>query len=195
MIGFLAAVPIGPVNVLCIQRTLSQGRITGLISGLGAATIDAFYGGIAWLGISVISHTLAGYRAWINLFSGVFLLSLGIRIIIARSGEDIPPDHRVKGYMSAYSSTLLLTLANPSTIFSYGLLFAVFGGEHLHRGIGSASLIVPGVFIGSTVWWAFLSGFVDTIRPRMNASGLKWINRVSGAIIAGFGLFILTKML
>ncbi len=195
VIGFLAAVPIGPVNILCIQRSLNQGRIKGLVSGLGAATVDAFYGGAAWLGLSMISYLLSGYRPWTDLFSGIFLFYLGIRVITAESGELTSPDRTVKGLMYAYTSTLLLALANPSTILSYGFLFAVFGGKHLHRGIGSTSLIVPGVFIGSAVWWALLSNFVDTLRPRVNTSALKWFNRVSGAVVAGIGLYILMRLL
>jgi threonine/homoserine/homoserine lactone efflux protein len=195
MIGFLAAVPIGPINVLCIQRTLNHGRIIGFVSGLGAATIDALYGGIAWIGLSTISHILSGYHLWISLLGGTFLFYLGIRIIAAKYREHASSDRDAKNFVAAYTSTLFLTLANPSTIFSYGLLLAVFGGEHLHRGIGSASLLVPGVFIGSAVWWAALSGIVGMIRSRMNATGLKWVNRISGAIVAGAGLYILLKLL
>lgn len=195
MIGFLAAVPIGPVNILCIQRTLNDGRIVGLVSGLGAATIDALYGGIAWLGLHMISHILSGYRLWIHLFSGIFLCCLGTLIMFTKSGEHASPDRHVTSYMAAYTSTLFLTLANPLTIFSYGLLTAVFGGEHLHHGIGSASLLVPGVFTGSTVWWVILSSIVGTIRSRMHASGLKYVNRISGVIVAGFGLSLLLELL
>jgi len=190
IIGFLAAAPIGPVNVLCIQRTLNQGRAIGIISGLGAATADAVYGGIAGMGLTLISNILLKNQTWLRFVGGVFLCYLGVRIILAKQGDHAISNH-VKGFMGAYTSTLFLTLANPTTIFSYGILFAGFGIISPHHGLGAAFFLVPGVFIGSAMWWVILSGGAGMLRSRLNKSGSAWVNRISGAIVAGSGLLMI----
>lgn len=192
LVGFLAAVPIGPVNVLCIQRTLSRGRAAGLVSGLGAATVDACYGGAAGLGLSLASNTIIRYEELFRFSGGLFILFLGIRTILARP-RTLPGKEDAAGLPGAYFSTLVLTLANPTTIFSYGLLFAGLGTMHGLYGKEAAALLVPGVFIGSTLWWIVLSFIMGVLRHPMNAFDLKWVNRIAGAIVAGFGLFILLR--
>jgi threonine/homoserine/homoserine lactone efflux protein len=190
--GFLAAVPIGPVNVLCIQRTLSRGRVIGLVSGLGAATVDAFYGGVAGLGLSMVSELLSVHEELFRLAGGLFVILLGAGTMLAGPRALRGEEHEV-GLPGAYFSTLLLTLANPTTIFSYGLLFAGLGSVHaLHR-VENAVLLVPGVFIGSALWWIILTGTMGALRHRMNENSLKWVNRIAGGIVAGFGLFILLR--
>lgn len=193
VIGFLAAIPIGPVNVLCIQRTLNQGGIVGLASGLGAATVDAVYGGIAGLGLTLVSDFLAGNQAWFRMTGGLFVCWLGVRTILAEP-EERPASVRVNGLMAAYLTTFLLTLANPTTIFSYGLLFAGFGVAHVRPGIDTAILLMLGVFLGSALWWIILSSGVGMLRSRISASGLKWVNRVAGTTVAGFGIFLLLSL-
>jgi threonine/homoserine/homoserine lactone efflux protein len=190
IIGFLAAAPIGPVNVLCIQRTLSQGRAIGIISGLGAATADAFYGGIAGMGLTLISHILLENHTWIRFAGGVFLCYLGFRIVFVKQGHHAVSNN-VRGFMGAYTSVLLLTLANPTTIFSYGILFAGFAIISPHHGLEAALFLVPGIFIGSGIWWVILSGGVGILRTRLNESRYAWANRISGAIVAGSGLLMI----
>ena len=190
IIGFIAAAPIGPVNVLCIQRTLNQGRAIGIISGLGAATADAVYGGIAGLGLTLTSHILLKNQLWIRSAGGLFLCYLGVRIILAKQRDHAVSNH-VRGFMGAYTSTLVLTLANPTTIFSYGIMFAGFGIISPHHGPEAAWFLVPGVFIGSAMWWITLSGGAGMLRSRLNESGFTWVNRISGAIVAGSGLLMI----
>jgi threonine/homoserine/homoserine lactone efflux protein len=190
IVGFIAAAPIGPVNVLCIQRTLNQGRAIGIISGLGAATADAVYGGIAGLGLTLTSHILLKNQLWIRSAGGLFLCYLGVRIILAKQGHHVVSNH-VRGIMGAYTSTLILTLANPTTIFSYGIMFVGFGIISPHHGPEAAGFLVPGVFIGSSLWWVTLSGGASMLRSRLNESGFAWVNRISGAIVAGSGLLMI----
>lgn len=192
IVGFLAAVPIGPVNVLCIQRTLSRGWVVGLVSGLGAATVDAFYGGVAGLGLTMISEVLAKQEELFRFFGGLFIIFLGVRTILAKP-RTLPEDEHEAGLPGAYFSTLGLTLANPTTIFSYGLLFAGLGSMHsLHR-VENAVLLAPGIFFGSTLWWIILTSTLGSLRHRMNKNALKWLNRIAGGIVTCFGLFILLR--
>ena len=187
VIGFSIAAPVGPIGVLCIRRTLAEGRAVGFVSGLGAATADAAYGSIAALGLSAVTTLLVGHQTWLRLIGGAFLCSLGYRIFISRPAENITGalDSRLAG---AYTSTLLLTLTNPMTILSFAAVFAGLGLGTAGGGVRTAALMVLGVFLGSALWWAILSGVTGLLRARLEVRGLRWVNRLSGAIIAAFGV-------
>lgn len=142
------------------------------------------------MGLTLVSHILLKNQTWIRFVGGVFLCYLGVRIILAKQGDHAVSNH-VKGFMGAYTSALFLTLANPTTIFSYGILFAGFGIISPHHGLKAAFFLVPGVFIGSAMWWVILSGGVGKLRSRLNESGFVWVNRIAGAIVAGSGLLMI----
>lgn len=191
-LGFSIAAPVGPIGVLCIRRTLAFGRTTGLVTGLGAATADACYGALAAFGLTALSGLLVGARLWVHLLGGAFLLSLGIRTLLARPAAR-PANAQGTGLAGAYSSTLLLTLANPATILSFAAVFAGLGiGLTGGRGgYASAALTTLGVFTGSTLWWMLLSGGVNLLRARLTPGALRWVNRLSGAILIAFALVAL----
>ena len=187
IIGFSIAAPVGPIGVLCIRRTLAEGRASGLVSGLGAATADAIYGCIAGFGLTFISSLLISQQAGFRLVGGAFLCYLGLKTFLARPAEQAAP---AKGYglVGAYASTLFLTLANPMTILSFAAIFAGLGVGSASGNYVFAGLLVSGVFMGSALWWLILSGTVGMLRTRFNPNGLRWVNRISGIIITGFGL-------
>ena len=176
----------GPVGVLCIRRTLAEGRLSGLASGLGAATVDAFYGSLAALGTTAVAGFLSGRRTWLRTGGGVFLLFLGGRAIFSKAAAPVR-DVGGRGLLRSYGSTLLLTLTNPMTILSFTALFASLG--MVPRGYGAAALVVAGVGAGSALWWFLLSLVVSRFRGRVGLPALRWVNLVSGAIIIGFALF------
>jgi threonine/homoserine/homoserine lactone efflux protein len=188
VIGFSIAAPVGPIGVLCIRRTLAEGRISGLVSGIGAASADAIYGFIAGFGITFISNFLVAQQTLLGLAGGLFLCYLGIRTFLAQPGQQ---EERLvqNGLAANYFSTFVLTLANPVTILSFAAIFAGLGlagngGDYL-----AATWMVLGVFSGSALWWLTLSQGVGTLKKRLSTPGLMWINRISGLIIFGFGLF------
>ena len=191
-IGFAVAAPVGPIGVLCIRRTLADGRASGFVSGLGAATADAAYGSVAALGLTFVTGLLVDAEAWLRLFGGVFLVFLGVKTFLSRPSER--PASAGKGNLpGAYASTFALTLANPSTILSFAAIFAGLGAGSAD-GSSTALLLVPGVFLGSTVWWFVLSGATSLLRAKLPAGGLRWVNRLSGAVLAGFGLVALSGL-
>lgn len=194
VIGFSVAAPVGPIGVLCIRRTLAQGRLTGFISGLGAATADATYSAIAAFGLAIIAGALVREQRAIRLVGGLFLCYLGLRFLLSRAASD-QAQVSGKGLPGAYASTLLLTLANPTTILSFVAIFAGFGVA-VTRGEGATSpfLLVTGVFLGSAAWWLVLSLGVGQLRERMAPGLLSWINRLAGAIIGAFGLAALLSV-
>lgn len=188
-VGLAIAAPVGAIGLLCIRRTLAEGRLTGFVSGLGAATADAFFGAVAALGLTAISGALMAHQATIALIGGLFLCYLGVRTVLAvpaaeTSGRASSP----RGLLLAYTSTLALTLTNPTTILSF---LAIFAGLGLASGAGgrlSAMLMVAGVFIGSALWWLVLSGTVGFFRRALTPERLRWVNRASGALLVGLGL-------
>jgi threonine/homoserine/homoserine lactone efflux protein len=193
-IGLSIAAPVGPIGVLCIRRTLAEGRTTGLISGLGAATADAIYGCIAAFGLAFISNFMISQQTWLRLAGGLFLCYLGIRTWQAKPASQAASS-QVKGLASAYASTFFLTLTNPMTILSFAAIFAGLGLASTSGSYISAGVLVLGVFTGSALWWLILSGGVSLLREKINARGLQWVNRISAAVITGFGLFALFSIL
>lgn len=192
MIGFSIAAPVGPIGILCIRRTLAEGRIVGLASGLGAATADAFYGSVAGFGLTFIADVLIGQALWLRLAGGTFLIYLGLKTLLARPAEQAA-DMGGSGLVGAYGSTFLLTLTNPMTILSFAGIMAGLGIGSTARDHVSAAVLVLGVFLGSALWWLILSSGVGMFRARFNMRMLGWINRLSGLVIMAFGVLALTN--
>jgi threonine/homoserine/homoserine lactone efflux protein len=193
IIGFAIAAPVGPIGVLCIRRTLADGRLPGFVSGLGAATADAGYGAVAAFGLTLITDFLMEGASWLRLIGGAFLLFLGIRTFFARPAERAAPV-RNGGLVGAYASTFFLTLTNPTTILSFAAIFAGLGAGSPNGNPSSAMLLVLGVFLGSALWWLVLSGTAGLFRAKLSAGGLRWVNRVSGTIITAFGVLALSGL-
>lgn len=190
VIGFSIAAPVGPIGVLCIRRTLAEGRLAGFLSGLGAASADMFYGAVAAFGLTAIQDVLLGQSGWLRIFGGIFLLYLGVKTFFSKPAERAAKDSRSSrgGLFGAYLSTFFLTITNPLTILSF---LAIFAGLRLGESSGnslSASFMVLGVFLGSAAWWLALSTGVSFLREKFTPALLAWVNRLAGVIIIAFGL-------
>jgi threonine/homoserine/homoserine lactone efflux protein len=178
---------VGPIGVLCIRRTLADGRVSGFVSGMGAATADALYGCIAGFGVATISSFLVGQQFWFRLIGALFLGYLGVKTFCSKPAE-APSKVVGKGLAGAYASTLILTLTNPMTILAFAAIFAGLGLGNAGAGYTAGALLVLGVFLGSAAWWLFLSAGVGLFRAWFNEPRLRWVNRLSGGIIGGFGV-------
>lgn len=189
VVGFLVATPVGPIGLLCIQRTLSEGKISGLVSGLGAATADAVFGLIAALGLTFISSFLVKEQLWLRLFGGLFLCYLGVRTFLSKPTE--ASSANAPSHISNYGSTFLLAFTSPITILVFAAVFAglgvVISGTHYF----SVGLSVAGVFIGSALWWFMLCGAAGILREKISYGKSTKLNKISGIIITVFGLVIL----
>jgi len=194
IIGFSIAAPVGPIGVLCIRRTLAQGRLSGLVSGLGAATADALYGCVAGFGLTLISNFLVAQQTWLGLIGGLFMCYLGARTLMAKPAEQSAAAAS-NGLLGDYLSIFLLTLTNPMTILSFAAIFAGLGLAGASAGYGSAVVLVLGVFTGSGLWWLMLSGGVALLRSRFTVKAMQWVNRLSGGVIAAFGLLSIVRVL
>ena len=191
VVGFSIAAPVGPIGVLCIRRSLAQGALMGLLTGLGAATADAGYGFIAAFGVTAVSMFLLDKQLWLSLIGGVFLCYLGIITFRSLPADDLSTASG-GSHLAVYASTFLLTLSNPTTILSFIAIFAGFG-LGAFASYWAASAMVLGVFFGSTFWWIILSSSVGFFRSRLSQTGMRWINRISGTMILSFGVIALAK--
>ncbi len=194
IIGFAIAAPVGPIGVLCIQRTLNRGASFGFVSGLGAATADACYGIIAAFSVATVFNFLSAQKVWFSLAGGLYLGYLGIKAFRTVPDSKIDASNGM-GRISAYLSIFVLTLTNPMTIFAFAAVFAGFGFGNTDGNYLNAVLLVIGVFTGSALWWLTLSGITGLIRRKFNAKHLAWINRISGGIIIGFAAYIIVGLI
>lgn len=192
--GFIIASPIGPVGILCIRRTLTEGPLIGLLTVLGAATADACYGIVAAVGLTAVSHTLMAHPVPFRISAGLFLFVLGARLLRARPAP-LGSSPQARSFASAYISTLLLMLANPFIIVSF---LAVFGTLGLHTtGIGdlAAGWLAAGLFFGSAAWWIVFEAASTWLRPRVDHGDLRAINLAAGTLICGFGAWQCVELL
>lgn len=192
IIGFAIAAPVGPIGVLCIQRSLHDGFKIGLMTGLGAAFADGTYGLIAGFGLTALSSLLINHQFWIRLIGGLFLLYLGIKLFLTPPPEK-SARHADRSTWHAFATTFLLTLTNPATILSFMAVFAGLGLGTTNTDFIHAIVLVLGITIGSAIWWLLLSGGVAFIlHHRLSPTAMRNINRLSGIIILAFGIFALS---
>jgi threonine/homoserine/homoserine lactone efflux protein len=190
IIGFSIAAPVGPIGILCIRRTLTEGRASGFFSGMGAATADAFYGCVAGFGLTVISAFLIEQRFWLQVVGGIFLCYLGARTLRSQPATEAAPAGG-NGLLASYVSTFFLTITIPMTILSFAAIFAGLGVVAAGGDLAAACWLVVGVFLGSAAWWLFLSMGVSLLREKVNSTALRWVNRLSGVILLSFGALAL----
>ena len=193
VVGILIAVPVGPVGVMCVRRTVVEGKLAGFVSGLGAATADAVFGVIAGFGLSVVSDLLISYQHWLRIAGACILLAVGGRSVLAKRPEaaSSPDPESLSWY---YASTFALTLSNPITILAFLGIFAAVGLTGGEATLGRAAILVLGVWVGSLLWWFSLSFGVGLWLRSFEPRHLAWINRGSGAILVLSGVALLASL-
>jgi threonine/homoserine/homoserine lactone efflux protein len=190
VVGLVIALPAGPVGVLCVRRTLFEGPIFGLVSGIGAASADTIFGIIAGFGLTIVRDQLLSFQNWLGAAGGLFLLFFGATALLkGRPAQPEPLDG--EALFGAYASTFALTISNPITILAFAAIFAKVGVDP-DTSLGSVAILVGGVFLGSLVWWLGLSYGVTALRRFVGNFDMMWLNRISGAIltISGIGLLV-----
>ena len=192
--GLVLAAPVGPVGVLCVQRTLSEGRMHGLLSGLGAAVGDAIYGAIAAFGVSAVQLWISDHQVSLRTIGGILLLLLAAKTLILRSNrknqKNVGKLH-TENLLQDFVSTFLLAITNPITILTFAGLFVTLGSTDVGDSVNNAALLVFGVFIGSALWWFALAFTANLARPYIDGGYQKWVSRISAAILISFGVYAL----
>lgn len=193
LMGISISLPVGPIAILCIRRTLQYGALSGIFSGLGAATADALYGALAGVGVNFLSSFLMRQYKFLSWIGALFLGYLGIKIFFTVPERTI----RFVGArdaLSMYISTFFLTLGNPMTILAFSALIAGFGIPEMACTAGVTSALVTGVFIGSTAWWILLAVLAGLLRSKIDWPVLILINKISGIIIVLCAIAILFSL-
>ena len=195
VLGFVVAASPGPIFFLCVRRALARGWLTGLVSGLGVATADGLYAGLAAFGIGAVTSVLVGERLWISLIGGIALVLLGIRTVVSRpKNDELAAAQDGAGLALAYLSTLGLTITNPATIVSFAALIASLG-IGVGEGYLPPALVVVGVFAGSATWWCLVAGLSEGLRARVTPRVLRAIGAFSGVAVAALGVVAILSTL
>lgn len=192
LIGISVSAPLGPIGVLCIQRTLNKGFKSGFVSGAGAASADIIYAIIAGFSITFISDFLIEYQTYIRIIGGAFLILVGVRISISNPAKQIKK-LRIKGnnFYKDYITSFLITVSNPITILAFGAFFATFNMVSETTDKFSITVMIITVFSGSLIWWLSLIGIVTIFKKRIRLRNLLWINRITGVLIVLFAIFVI----
>jgi threonine/homoserine/homoserine lactone efflux protein len=198
VMGLIAAVPIGPVNLICIRRTFAFGPLNGFVSGLGAALGDGIFAAIMGFGLTWIAQLIEGYATIIELIGGAMMVWMGYCTFISPPVSRCPdekPDSEGTNLARAMISTFALTITNPVTLLSFGVMFASLGG--LAGGAGSfhdASFVVAGVVGGSAGWWLALTTVIGLFHARIDETVMRMINRICGVLVMGCGMVVLVHL-
>ncbi|MGC9954409.1 MAG: LysE family transporter [Rhizomicrobium sp.] len=196
LIGLIAAVPIGPVNLICIRRTLQCGSFHGFVAGLGAALGDGVFASITAFGFTAVAQLIVGFSTALQLIGGLLLLSFGIRTFYTpppRFDERLAANENgTSSHVRGMGTTFVLTISNPATLFGFTALFAGLGGlAGENASFFAAAFVVLGVFAGSTLWWLTLTTVVGLLHARIDDGIVRIINEISGAVVALFGVVVL----
>jgi threonine/homoserine/homoserine lactone efflux protein len=200
VIGFLIAIPVGPAAAICIRRSITVGAAAGYLTGVGAAMGDAVFGAVAAFGLNFVEAFVALHESWLRGLGGLVLMVMGwatMRHRLRTVGDPVRDDreHKVATHFHYTTSSFFITVFNPLTVMAFG---AAFAGRDL-AGVGArftdASILVAGVFCGALAWWAILCTTALALRQHFTGAGMRWLNRISGAVILGFGVGALVSLL
>jgi len=202
-IGIAVAAPIGPINLMCIQRSLTHGFTAGLAVGIGAVLGDGTFALISAFGVTWVTDLVAGHSDWIAGIGGSLLLGIGVRTMVARPMDRSSTPAPVAGTDAKWTATarlvgttFVLTITNPATMLGFVAIFSGVGELVMAPGsYGSAALLVGAVMAGSLLWWVVVSRVVSLARSRFTQKGLSMINFTAGLVITGFGLVVLIGVL
>jgi threonine/homoserine/homoserine lactone efflux protein len=192
LLGLSIAAPVGPMALLCIGRCLDRGVVAGLMIGLGIATGDMLYGGIAAFGFSAVTATISEYAQPLRLAGGGFLIWMSVRAMMGhvstRRDEPQPQTMPAGSPSSDYLMAVALTLTNPQTILSFMAAFAAIGVASNHGTTQDAAAVVAGVFVGSALWWVSLCLIIARVRHALSLPVRHWIGIASSCMLMAMGL-------
>ncbi|MEJ2120065.1 MAG: LysE family translocator [Alphaproteobacteria bacterium] len=194
-VGFLIAAPVGPVGILCAQRTLQIGLLAGLVSGFGAAIADTIFGAVAAFGLTFIAQYLLENEALMRLIGGLLLVGIGVETMLKKpvriQSDKLPKAHR---YAASFFRTFMLTITNPITIMAFGPVFVAANAVVEEGNLLQAWALILGVFSGSALWFSMLCSGVHLGRHHLNDRRMRWMNRISGIVIVFFGAMAVASL-
>lgn len=195
LVGFTASVPLGPIGLLCIQRTLNGNRLTGFVSGMGAATADMIFAMLAVFSLSFITSFIESKVYWLTAVGGILVIILGLTIFYKTVGRPNVQSSSTGTLLSNYFSVFFLTLMNPAYILLFIALFAAIGVKSSDSGILLNFIPIFGVLVGSATWWFLLTWMISKARRWFTLHHLWWINKITGSIIVLIGALIILSLM
>lgn len=195
MIGLLVSIPLGPIGVICIQRTINKGRLSGFFSGAGAATADTIFAAIAGFSLTFIINFIEEKQKILEIIGGIIVILLGIKTFYTNPVNQLRRHKRKKNKLfEDFLSVMLLTITNPFAIFLFVGMFAALGLAYTGENMGLSIVTIGGVFLGGILWWFTLSSLVNMFRDKFRLKQLWWINKISGAVIFVLGILALVNV-
>ncbi|NOU16784.1 MAG: LysE family transporter [Bacteroidales bacterium] len=195
MIGLLVSIPLGPIGVICIQRTINKGRLSGFFSGIGAASADTIFAAIAGFSLTFIINFIEEKQRILEVIGGIIIILLGIKTFYTNPVNQLKRHKKKKNKLiEDFISVLLLTVTNPFAIFLFVGMFAALGLAYNGENMALSLITIGGVFLGGTLWWFTLSSLVNMFRDKFRLKQLLWINKIAGAVIFILGFLALVNV-
>ncbi|MCT4614796.1 MAG: LysE family transporter [Marinifilaceae bacterium] len=189
IVGLTVSIPLGPIGVIIIQKTIQKGRMAGFLAGMGAAVADLFYASVAAFGLGVVMNFIKEQEFYLQLVGSLILAIVGMKIFYTNPVKQLR-SHKSskKGFLEDFLSIFLLTITNPIAVFVFVAIFAGASFINTDSGITNELFLIIGVFLGGALWWYTLSTVINIFRKKFRLKQLFWINRISGIIIAILGV-------
>lgn len=198
LVGIIVSAPMGPIGVLCIQKTVNKGPVLGFLSGLGAATADTFYAILAAFGVTFITNFLTKNQVLFQIVGVLVLLFLGLKMIFNNPIKQYRYNRASSKKTSAvkdYISVFFLTISNPLTIIFFGAAFTMLGLLSNDGTQRNNLFLVAGIFAGASLWWFVLTYVVNIFRKKFRLRNIFMLNRISGIIIILLSVSAVIKFL
>ncbi len=191
IVGLSASIPLGPIGVLCIQRTIMKGKKAGFVSGLGAATADGVFAILAGFGVSVVIDSLIEYQDALKIIGAVVLAIMGAKLVTTNPAKQVrQPKKKNKKLWGDFASFFALTISNPMYLFVFIAVFAGFGLVGTESNTASVLLLIAGILAGASLWWFTLTSIVSMFRSKFRLRRILYLNRITGVVIIFFGIFV-----
>jgi threonine/homoserine/homoserine lactone efflux protein len=194
IVGLILTAPVGSLSLMCIQRSINDGRLHGILSGIGVATADAVYAAVAFLGLTAISGLIISWQDFFRFFAGLVLILVGIKIFLTQPGAESDKGPH-ESYAKDYLSMVAIAIANPLTIIFLMVTLPGFGFVIGGTTLFAAVEFVGGFLAGSVAWWIVMCGVIGSVRYRISTGNLVLINRVSGIFIVCVGAFMFLSII
>ena len=200
MVGCMASMPPGPTAILCLQRNISKGIPSGIVTGLGIATSDTLYASIAFFSLSFVTGFIESNMLLIKCIAGIFISAFGVNIFLKEPQMQIRRNQSEKDRTDwkDYASGFLLSFANPAYILVHVALIATVKSMGFYDADGNAfsnASMILGIFAGCSGWWLIIASVMKIVRKYFRPRHMLWINRISGIVITLIGVSLLISMI
>lgn len=184
--GIVVSIPLGPIGVILIQRTMNKGLRSGVISGLGIATADTFYAIVAAFGLTFITNFLMAQEVGLKLVGGIILFIIGLKLFKSKPAQvKQPPRTKSNSRFGDFFSMFFLTISNPMMIFMFASAFTLLGLNIVKGEPRMAFVVTTGIYVGAIVWWGLLTSGANLFKHKIKLKKLGILNKISGGIIIG----------